>query len=233
MPFFSVIIPNYNHESFLRQRINSVIDQTHNNFEIILLDDASTDNSREVIESYRGHAKISQILYNELNSGSPFLQWQKGIELAKGEWIWVAESDDFADACFLEEAFKAIQQYPSAGLFYCDGTILENKGQSDPKKFSYQKNQIFKTEKWSHSYFEKGIVELNEYLKFDNIINNASSTVFKKDLLKKTNKTLKTLKYYGDWYVYLQLSTIADIYYCNKPLNFYRKHSNSLLNAPT
>ncbi len=230
---FSVIIPNYNHAAYLAERIDSVLSQTYPDFELIILDDCSTDNSRRIIESYKGHHKISQIIFNEKNSGSPFTQWKKGIEAAKNEWIWIAESDDFADPGFLEEAAKAIEEHASIGLFYCDGAIWENENRSALKKFSYQKNQIFKTEKWDHSYFQEGITELNECLKFDNTINNASGVVFKKDLLNKTGEQWEIFKYYGDWYFYLQLCKVADIYYCNRALNFYRVHSKSLLNAST
>ena len=92
----SVIIPNYNHASFLKQRIDSVLNQTYPDFEVVILDDCSTDNSKSIIEQYRGHHKVNNIVYNNINSGSSFQQWKKGIDFAKGEWIWVAESDDYA-----------------------------------------------------------------------------------------------------------------------------------------
>ena len=104
MTGFSVIIPNYNHADYLPKRIDSVLQQTYTNFEIIIIDDCSTDGSHLVIETYRGSAKISHIIYNDSNSGSAFLHWKKGIGLAKYDWIWVAESDDFADPAFLQEA---------------------------------------------------------------------------------------------------------------------------------
>ena len=97
----SVIIPNYCHARFLNQRIDSVLNQTYSDYEVIILDDCSTDNSREIIESYRNHPKISHIVYNEKNSGSTFIQWEKGFELARGEYIWIAESDYVARSTFL------------------------------------------------------------------------------------------------------------------------------------
>jgi glycosyltransferase involved in cell wall biosynthesis len=230
---FSVIIPNYNHAAYLAERINSVLSQTYLNFELIILDDCSTDDSRGIIESYRGHPKISQVILNEKNSGSPFIQWKKGIEAAKNEWIWIAESDDVADPGFLEEATNAIQGHASIGLFYCDGIICENETRTVSMKFSDQKGQIFKTKKWDHPYYQVGTTEINECLKLDNTINNASGVVFRKNLLEKIGEKLEVFKYYGDWYSYLQLCMVADIYYCNKPLNTYRKHSKSLLNAST
>ncbi len=102
MPKVSVIVPNYNHESFLQQRIDSILNQTYQDFELILLDDASSDASISIIENYRYEEKVSEIVLNTVNSGSPFKQWIKGIKLAKGEFIWIAESDDFAEPTFLE-----------------------------------------------------------------------------------------------------------------------------------
>ena len=124
MVSFSVIIPNYNHSSFLRQRIDSVLNQHYPHFELIILDDNSTDGSRDVIENYRNSTKVSHIVYNEQNSGSPFLQWKKGIELAQHDWIWIAESDDFAATGFLEQAVKTIGQSATPCIFYVDSLSL-------------------------------------------------------------------------------------------------------------
>src|SRR5207342_2166753 len=82
MPEVSVIIPNYNHAVYLEQRIESVLNQTFQDFELIILDDCSPDNSRDVIDQYRVNSKVSHIVYNSINSGSTFKQWQKGIELS-------------------------------------------------------------------------------------------------------------------------------------------------------
>ena len=84
-PLVSVIIPNYNHARYLDERIQSVLNQTYQNFEVIILDDKSTDNSVEVINQYKDDLHVSCIIVNEENSGSTFKQWHKGFELAKGE----------------------------------------------------------------------------------------------------------------------------------------------------
>ena len=68
----SVIIPNYCHARYLKQRIDSVLAQTYSDIEVVLLDDCSTDSSREILESYRSHPRIKQIVYNDRNSGSAF-----------------------------------------------------------------------------------------------------------------------------------------------------------------
>jgi len=78
MPKVSVIVPNYNHSQFLRQRLDSVYSQTHLNIEVLLLDDCSTDSSREVLDEFAlKHSNITTTIYNETNSGGVFRQWSK------------------------------------------------------------------------------------------------------------------------------------------------------------
>ena len=121
----SVIIPNYNHSEFLEQRIQSVLNQTYQHFELIILDDASTDNSRAIIENYQDDPKINAIVYNQQNSGSTFLQWKKGIELAKGDWIWIAESDDWCEITLLQVLTDGIIRNPGCVISYCQSLMVE------------------------------------------------------------------------------------------------------------
>src|ERR1022692_1882228 len=97
----SVVIPNYNHSRFLPRRIDSVLEQTFQDFELILLDDCSTDDSRSILSQYADESRV-RIEFNEVNSGTPFRQWNKGVGLARGEYVWIAESDDYADKRLLE-----------------------------------------------------------------------------------------------------------------------------------
>lgn len=84
-PLVSVIVPNYNHARYLEQRLDTVFNQTYQNFEVIIF--KSTDNSLEVINRYKDNPHLSQIVVNEQNTGSPFKQLDKGINLAKGVTI--------------------------------------------------------------------------------------------------------------------------------------------------
>ena len=102
-PLVSIIIPNYNHSKFLQQRLDSVFNQTFQDFEVILLDDCSTDNSVDILKKYANHPKVSHLELNKQNSGSPFKQWQKGITMAKGTYIWIAETDDYCEFNFLDQ----------------------------------------------------------------------------------------------------------------------------------
>lgn len=219
-PKVSVIIPNYNHSEFLNKRIDSVLNQTYSNIEVIILDDFSLDNSKDIIETYRYNSKVSHIIYNDFNTGSPFVQWRKGIELATGELIWIAESDDWAAPEFLENLVPVFHEFPSVGLVYCDSYAIQ-KYDSQKILFSNLKNKYFHVDRWNYNYFEKGISEIRNYLLMYCTINNTSAALFKKDILCEANVFDQKLRLTGDFYTFLKVCYRSDIYYVSKPLNYY------------
>ncbi len=227
---FSIIVPNYNHAAFLNERIDSILAQVYPHIELIILDDGSTDKSREIIESYRGQQKISHIVYNNKNSGSPFHQWSKGIALTTNEWIWIAESDDIANTKFLETMASFIQDHPSAGLVYCNSHIIDiNNITPGVETTAAITNADFSTTQWDHSHVDSPKTAIDTYLKKKNIILNISSAVIKKAFVKVPLPKIKKMKYYGDWYAYIAIASITPIGYCHQPLNTFRRHPESLI----
>jgi len=221
----SIIIPNYNHAPFLRQRIDSVLNQTFQDFELILLDDASTDYSLAIIDRYKLHSKVTHICINEKNSGSPFVQWKKGIELAKGEFIWIAETDDFAELVFLEKTVLTLQNNQDSNLVYVDSKIVNDEGESTGL-WSNVKNIRFKTNKWSNDYEISGRKEVIDFLLHSTTINNASAVLFRKKSLanKSFLKELAAYKTSGDLFTYIFVALQGKISYIAQPLNNYREH---------
>src|ERR1700746_3879780 len=108
MPKVSVIVPNYNHARFLQKRIDSILNQTFQDFELILLDDCSTDVSRAILSQYANDPRV-RLEFNAMNSGSTFKQWNKGVRLARGKYVWIAESDDYADERLLQRLVDALE----------------------------------------------------------------------------------------------------------------------------
>src|SRR6267378_4281709 len=117
-PRVSVVVPNYNHARFLRQRLDSIVGQTFQNFEVILLDDCSTDESRSILSEYARDPRV-RIEFNEKNSGSTFKQWNKGVRLARGKCVWIAESDDYAEPKLLEKLVDRLDADPKTVFSYC------------------------------------------------------------------------------------------------------------------
>lgn len=216
----SVIIPNYNYSEYLNQRISSVLNQTFHDFEVIILDDYSTDNSREIIELYRQHPKVSKIIYNDKNSGSAFKQWQKGIDLAQGDYIWLAESDDYCTIDFLEKMFAILNR--GAGIAYCRSARVENENIN----MNYFWADGLDSFKWKKNYYNSGTNEITESLIYRNTIPNASACVFRKDIVD-TNVPISDFKYAGDWLFWIHLLKNSSVGFIAEPLNFFRIHSLS------
>jgi glycosyltransferase involved in cell wall biosynthesis len=231
----SAIVPNYNHASFLRQRLDSVLSQSFSVYEIIILDDCSTDNSLDVIQQYSKHPLVKHIIVNEKNSGSPFLQWQKGIELASGDWIWIAESDDYAHPDFLLEMKKLSEQFIHAGFLYCDSNILDERDEVI-SNFETLKNTRIKTQKWSTTHANNGLKELLDFMLVYGTVNNSSAALFKASTLKAFSITDPLLRYTGDKLVFCNMLLETDIAYSNAKYNYYRagsgkpKHTNDYFN---
>ena len=225
LPLVSIIVPNYNHKPYLKHRIESIINQTFQDFEILIFDDASQDGSLELLNTYKTHPKVSHFIVNSKNSGSPFVQWRKGIELAQGDYIWIAETDDFAEPTFLAETVKVLKNKQEVSLVYTDSKIVNDK--DEPIGFwSESKNVFFNTKKWSNNHDANGFDEVLDFLLYKVTINNASAVLFrKKQLLEMNLETLERFKNAGDLYTYCNVLFKGNISYIALPLNNYRTHA--------
>lgn len=219
----SVIVPCFNHASFLKQRLDSIFNQTYKSFEVILLDDASTDGSEVILESYKDHPKVAQLVINSQNSGSPFKQWQKGINLAKGEYIWIAESDDYCEPTFLEDLLEAIND--KIGICYSQSIDVDEKGKKLLSRIDYTKE--FNPNIWEDNFEISGITFIEKYLLVKNVIPNASAVLFKRALVNESLcfEELLKMKMCGDWFFWLQVAEQTDVAFVSKPLNYFRMHS--------
>ncbi|MDP4285486.1 MAG: glycosyltransferase family 2 protein [Bacteroidota bacterium] len=225
MPEVSIIVPNYNHAAFLQQRIDSILNQTYQDFELIILDDCSTDNSRDILESLRNHPKVSHLIFNKKNSGSPFKQWQRGIELAKGDYIWIAESDDYCDHTFLETALENLNKGDSS-LSFCQSERVDENNIITGDYFYWTED--IKTIDWSKQFVMNGEVFIQEVLQYKNAIPNASAVLFrikKFDFNKIVNYKMK-----GDWLFWITFLMSENLTYSPGKLNFFRSHPDTTRN---
>jgi glycosyltransferase involved in cell wall biosynthesis len=224
----SIIVPNYNHAPFLKQRFESILNQTYTDFELIILDDCSTDNSREVIEQYQSNTKISKIIYNEQNSGNTFKQWNKGISYAKGEYIWIAESDDFCEKNFLEKLLSYLENDKEIALAYSSTKRINAEGDIiDDLQWWYGD---LGANRWNVDHINNGRDEIKRYLAFKNTIPNASAVIFKKSIFNEIGRAPTDYILSGDWLFWMQLIEKYKICYCTGTTNYFRVHQRSVRN---
>ena len=215
----SVIVPNYNHAKYLPQRIDSILAQTYQDFELIILDDCSTDNSADVINSYADNTKVSHIILNEQNSGSTFIQWQKGFELAKGELIWIAESDDYCDADFLQKLVRSFKVNENLAFAYCTSNIVDGNGNH------LNRNDVA-------CQIPEGVFDgpkfIKRYMLSGNSVWNASAVVLRKEFALKADKQYMDYKSAGDHLFWAELAEMGQVAHISKEMNYFRQHNNKV-----
>jgi len=217
MPTVSIIVPNFNHSKYLRQRIDSILNQTYTDFEVILLDDCSTDESKSVLELYRNNNKISQIIYNEENSGSPFKQWKKGVDISIGTYIWIAESDDWCEPTLLETLINGIKKDKDCVISYCQSFSIND-----------QNKIIFQSTHSKLSEMIDGKIFIEQYLNVPVAIYNASMVLWKKEKFNKIPPDYMQYKFCGDWLFWIYLSRLGKVHISAKALNYFRKHNDDV-----
>jgi glycosyltransferase involved in cell wall biosynthesis len=226
----SVVIPNYNYERFMLQRLYSILCQKVKINEIIILDDCSTDNSRKLIDKlYKNLSPIINIkkIYNDVNSGSAFKQWQKGFELAKSDYVWIAEADDYCNVKFLKEVTKPIRKDNNIMISYSDTAFIDVDGKIFMRTIKPEID-IMKTHHWDSSYVNDGVNEIKNYSYLNCTIANVSSAIIKNSNYNNFFKDSGEYKQAGDWLFYVNVISNGKIAYCNETLNYYRVHGNNV-----
>lgn len=214
--------------------MQTILNQSFENFEIILLDDASSDESRAILSQYDGHPKVSHLIVNEKNSGSPLKQWKRGIDLAKGEYIWIAESDDYCELEFLEKIFQFISfSSKDLGLIYCQSIDVDENGNFIKNRLNYTTD--FLPNIWKNDFSMHGRKFLETYLKTKNVIPNASAVVFKKSLINDSifSNRMLNMKMCGDWFFWCQISLKTHVGFLAQNLNYFRNHGGVTRNHKT
>lgn len=181
----SVIIPNYNYQKYIIERIDSILFQTYPIHEIIILDDCSTDNSVEMIKRKIELSKkeypetIFKLIVNEKNTGGRvFEQWEKGFNEASGDFVWIAEADDSAESDFIENLIRPFDD-DEVILSYCESARIDGKNNLISEK-SDDLYDMCRTGEWTNSYIWDGKREIIEHLSVTNTILNVSSVLWKK-----------------------------------------------------
>ncbi|MDM7255497.1 MAG: glycosyltransferase, partial [Paracoccus sp. (in: a-proteobacteria)] len=223
-PLVSVIVPNFNHAAFLRQRLDSILAQTYSHFELILLDDASTDDSVTILKEYEARDTRVRLLINQRNSGGAFRQWETGMKTARGELIWIAESDDWADPDFLERMVPFFQN-EAVQLAFCRNVFVGPQG--EPLKWTMEEYLAdFDASRWSHEWIETASNIVRDVFSMANMVPNAGSALMRRmdrlDVLEAAQ--WRDMKVCGDWFIYLNVIRGGLVAYTPQTKAYYRVH---------
>lgn len=216
MPLVSVIMPSYNHEKFISVAIDSVLNQNFNDHELVIIDDASKDKSREIIESFKEKNNRIRAIFHKENKGIA-KTLNEGIGEAEAEFIALIASDDVWVKNKLEKQLKVLEKNEDL-IVWSEGEIIDGKGRPTGETFT-QKHGALQRKK-SGDIFE-------ELLKGNFIF--GSSFITKRENLRDVGFN-EQFKYLNDWQFYVDLAKKYNYYYISEPLAKYRIHgSNTIL----
>ncbi len=222
----SVVIPNYNYAQFLEDRISSVLKQTVLPAEIIFLDDNSNDDSVALARKLLENSGMPfRIFRNHENLGT-YQQWIKGIQEARGDFIWIAEADDSSEPDFLEHLLRDMNDQRTV-ISYCQSLVIDEHNDVIRSKNLHHTDALSQS-RWLKDYRETGLREVVDYLLYRNTIPNVSACLFRSELLKQASAVLDDFRYCGDWLLYCLLLKRGDVAFNALPLNYFRRHSGTV-----
>lgn len=228
----TVIVPNYNYGRYLAKRLISITTQSWRPAEIIILDDYSRDSSRKIISEFAKQTIIPvKLVFNGYNSGSPFKQWLKGINLAACELIWIAECDDYCDNSFLEKICPLLNN-PEVVMAYADSQPVNERD----FKFKLPYKYFFTDDKVDINFKNDFIISGFEFMQHGLIncccIPNASAMVFRKTAFTADMKDITKFGQSGDWLLWNKLATTGKVAYRAETINFHRVRTGGSAGRP-
>ena len=221
----SIITASYNYADYIRETIQSVQNQTYQDWEMLIIDDGSSDNSCDIIQKYIAQDERIKLYTheNDLNKGL-----QKtlllGISKAQGDWIVFLESDDLIRPDYLAKKVQIIQAYPNVGLIFNDVELFGDETYINRLTALFNQNHKELTKK---SFPRNIFKELN----IKNRILTFSTVAIKKSLLQPEYFSSPIDKYF-DWWLYIHLTNKNDVYYIPEKLTKWRRHPDSYITKP-
>ena len=206
MPKISVIIPAYNAMTYLPETIKSVLNQTFNNFEVIVVNDGSSDETEQWV-SQISDPRVK--LITQVNQGAAVAR-NTGISHAKGEYIAFLDADDLWESTKLDKQVEILNNNQKVGVVYCWAALIDGTGKPTGRIFkSYAQGNIW------------------ERLTERNIIMCGSTAMVRRQCFQTCGNFDSNIKVAEDWDMWLRIATSYSFALVTEPLVRYRQHSNN------
>ena len=217
-PRVSVVLPIYNYARYLDQRIQSLLAQDFSDFEIIAVDDGSTDGSLAVVEKYARDPRIRTVRH-DTNGGLPYLRWNEGAALAKGEYLLFAGADDYCVATLLRRLVALMDAHPKMGIAHARSWMIDPDGNRMallPRGARYA------------SDFIADAADEAAYLFRVNTVPNASAVLLRRSVFEACGAFDTSMRLCADWMLWARMLTMSEVGYIATALNSFRTHRRTL-----
>lgn len=223
MPLVSIVFTSYNHKEYLNQALDSLINQTYPNTEIIVIDDCSTDGSQDILKQYDKYQNVTLDLLTK-NTGSYVKSSNYGASFAKGEFILFAQCDDFAEKDQIEKLVAALKNNEGVGIAFSKSALVDENG----TKFS---DDFTNRERKFKEVVANGLItgmQMGTFLSFSCVIPNLSAALIQRSLFEEVKGLSDKYLVVADWNLWLELSKKTDFFYINEELNNFRQHATTI-----
>lgn len=210
----SVIMPCYNHAGFIGESIESILNQSYGDLELIIVDDRSIDDSVEIIKEYERADKRVVFRQNSENLGVSNTR-NNAINTSSGEYIAFCDADDVWEKDKLETQIRILSKNPSYGAMHSDSIVIDEKGRPTGKRFSTLNHKGSKVSGY-----------LFYALCLRNFI-NTQTVILKRDCLNGKTPFKEDFKYFEDWICWINIAKDHNFLYVDEPLAKYRVHEKS------
>ena len=222
----SVVVASYNHAEFLEQRMESLIRQTYQDIEIIVIEDCSTDNSLEVLRKYETNPKVKLIVRE--NNGGWVAVSNQGIEMSSGEFIIFANCDDDCDPRMIERLVEGMKTNPTAGISFCRSLLVDEQNRVIGDDYAIRE-PAFRVRCANDTLLTKK--EMSRFLLCSCVIPNLSAALIKKECFARLGNLTSAYRACSDWDLFFRIVTRYDVAYVSEPLNKFRQHSTTIRSA--
>ncbi len=208
----SALLANYNHAPFLPRALKALCEQTHPPLEVIVVDDASTDNSVEVIQEMQKRYPIIRLFVNEKQSGANFT-FNRALQNARGQWLAYCGADDMVLPTFFEKAMSALRLHPTAGIFMSLYCTYSDDHPTQRCTFSYRRLK--------HAALF-GPEEIPDLIRQESFWIPGNTTIVKRSAALAAGGYREELGMLSDWYMLIAIALRHGLYFLPEVLTLYR-----------
>lgn len=219
----SLVVASYNHANFLSRRMDSLIGQTYEDVDILVIDDKSPDTSVEILRRYESHSRVRLVLREE--NGGWVAVSNQGVDMSCGEYVLFANCDDDCDPRMVERLVDALQRHPTAGIAFCRSWMVDELDRVLGDDFSIRESKFRK--RCSQDTLLSG-PESSRLLLHSCIIPNLSAAMFRRECFEKVGKLSAAYRVCCDWDLFFRVAAEYDIAYVSEPLNRFRQHKQTI-----
>lgn len=224
-PRISIVFTSFNHREFLPQALDSLLNQTFRDFELIVVDDCSTDGSQRILEEYAARDTRIRLFLNDRNSGSYVHSTNLGATKATAPYIIFAQCDDYAEPTQLEKLYTAMTGHPDVGVVFSASRMVDQNGASLGEDFDVRE-QEFKRYCATDVLIPKK--QMSRFLLYSCVIPNLSAALVRRELFELQGGLNTSYFVLADWDFWLKTSLECDFYYLREPLNNFRQHDTTI-----